>query len=89
MTRIGILTGGGDCPGLNAVIRAVVKRARGDFGWAVTGIEDGFAGLMGPEVAVRELDVGEVVGPKDSRKRLEILFARNVSRHAAIAEASR
>ena len=62
VTRIGILTGGGDCPGLNAVIRAVVKRARADFGWAVTGIEDGFAGLMGPELAVRDLDASDVVG---------------------------
>ena len=33
--RIGILTGGGDCPGLNAVIRAVVKHAQGTYGWEV------------------------------------------------------
>ncbi len=44
--RIGILTGGGDCPGLNAVIRAVVKHAIGDLGWEVIGIEDGFQGLV-------------------------------------------
>ena len=62
VTRIGILTGGGDCPGLNAVIRAVVKRAHVDYGWSVTGIEDGFAGLMSPAPAIRELDVGDVVG---------------------------
>jgi 6-phosphofructokinase 1 len=43
--RIGILTGGGDCPGLNAVIRAVVKHARGTYGWEVVGVEDGFSGL--------------------------------------------
>jgi len=43
--RIGILTGGGDCPGLNAVIRAVVKHATGTYGWEVIGIEDGFQGL--------------------------------------------
>jgi ATP-dependent phosphofructokinase / diphosphate-dependent phosphofructokinase len=43
--RIGILTGGGDCPGLNAVIRAVVKHARYTYGWDVVGIEDGFEGL--------------------------------------------
>ncbi|MEZ4466687.1 MAG: 6-phosphofructokinase [bacterium] len=42
--RIGILTGGGDCPGLNAVIRAAVKTARG-YGWEVLGIRDGFDGL--------------------------------------------
>jgi 6-phosphofructokinase 1 len=43
--RIGILTGGGDCPALNAVIRAAVKTAVG-FGWEVVGIEEGFDGLV-------------------------------------------
>ncbi len=43
--RIGILTGGGDCPGLNAVIRAAVKTSVG-FGWDALGIEEGFAGLV-------------------------------------------
>lgn len=46
--RIGVLTSGGDCPGLNAVIRAVVKTAINDYGWEVTGIEDGFEGLIKP-----------------------------------------
>lgn len=44
--KIGILTGGGDCPGLNAVIRAVTKSAITDHGWEVFGIEDGYAGLI-------------------------------------------
>jgi ATP-dependent phosphofructokinase / diphosphate-dependent phosphofructokinase len=44
--RIGILTGGGDCPGLNAVIRAVSKTAMFDYGWECYGIEDGFLGLI-------------------------------------------
>ncbi len=43
--RIGILTGGGDCPGLNAVIRAVVLKARAR-GWRVLGIEDATNGLI-------------------------------------------
>ena len=43
---IGILTGGGDCPGLNAVIRGVVKSAIIGHGWQVIGIEDGFDGLL-------------------------------------------
>jgi 6-phosphofructokinase 1 len=43
--RIGILTGGGDCPALNAVIRAAVKTCVG-FGWDVLGIEEGFNGLV-------------------------------------------
>ncbi|OGW59161.1 MAG: 6-phosphofructokinase [Nitrospirae bacterium RBG_16_64_22] len=46
--RIGISTGGGDCPGLNAVIRAVVKTAVNTHGWEVVGIFDGFDGLIDP-----------------------------------------
>ena len=44
--RIGVLTGGGDCPGLNAAIRAVVRRAE-SFGWEVLGYKNGWAGLLG------------------------------------------
>jgi 6-phosphofructokinase 1 len=44
--RIAILTGGGDCPGLNAVIRAVAKRAMVVYGMEVIGIEDGYEGLI-------------------------------------------
>jgi len=44
--RIGILTGGGDCPGINAVIRAVAKKAILQYGWEVIGIEDGYDGLI-------------------------------------------
>ena len=51
--RIGVLTGGGDCPGLNAVVRAVVKSAQNLYGWEVMGIEDGFDGLIFPERAHR------------------------------------
>ena len=43
---IGVLTGGGDCPGLNAVIRAVVRRAVVSNGWGVMGIREGWRGLM-------------------------------------------
>jgi ATP-dependent phosphofructokinase / diphosphate-dependent phosphofructokinase len=46
LRRIGIFTGGGDCPGLNAVIRAVVKTAIHDYGMQVLGIEDGYEGLL-------------------------------------------
>ncbi|MBU0638254.1 MAG: 6-phosphofructokinase [Planctomycetes bacterium] len=46
MSRIGILTGGGDCPGLNAVIRVVTKAAILKLGLEVVGIEDGFLGLI-------------------------------------------
>ncbi len=46
INRIGVLTGGGDAPGLNAVIRAVVKTAINLYGWEVLGIEDGYEGLL-------------------------------------------
>src|SRR3954464_8837524 len=55
-TRIGILTGGGDCPGLNGVIRAVTLHARQTYGWEVVGIRNGLEGLHGeeyPEVTAR------------------------------------
>ena len=44
--RIGILTSGGDCAGLNAVLRAVVLRAHHGHGWEVLGIRQGTAGLL-------------------------------------------
>ncbi|MBN1164647.1 MAG: ATP-dependent 6-phosphofructokinase [Candidatus Krumholzibacteriota bacterium] len=44
--RIAVLTGGGDCPGLNAVIRGLVRAARIEHNWEVIGIQDGFDGLL-------------------------------------------
>src|SRR3546814_13924023 len=44
--RIGVLTSGGDCAGLNAALRAVVLRAAGHYGWDVIGIRNGTAGLL-------------------------------------------
>ena len=44
--KVGIMTGGGDCPGLNPVIRAVVKTGTGCYGWEILGIEDAFSGLI-------------------------------------------
>ncbi len=58
---IAILTGGGDCPGLNAVIRGVVRSAVLQRGWRVIGIEDGFDGLLG-EPRWRELTLDAVRG---------------------------
>src|SRR5215213_5826862 len=59
--RIGVLTSGGDAPGLNAVIRAVVRSAEIDHGWAVLGIEEGFEGLIG-RPRTRTLDTSSVSG---------------------------
>src|SRR5215218_3481192 len=58
---IGILTGGGDAPGLNAVIRAVVKTATCEYGMRVIGIEDGFDGLLGA-TKTRSLTASDVRG---------------------------
>jgi len=55
--KIGVLTGGGDAPGLNAVIRAVVKAAH-NSGVTVVGLEDSFDGLIYPEKS-------RVIGPRD------------------------
>ena len=46
MARIGMLTGGGDCPGLNAVIRAVVRKGVNQYGHAVVGFRDGWRGVI-------------------------------------------
>ena len=60
--RIGMLTGGGDCPGLNAVIRAVTKSLLRQCGAEVIGIRDGFAGLMGERARTTALDWDSVSG---------------------------
>ncbi|HVG39056.1 MAG TPA: ATP-dependent 6-phosphofructokinase [Pyrinomonadaceae bacterium] len=77
MKTIGIVTGGGDAPGLNAVIRAAVKTAVGEFNLRVVGIEDSFEGLLG-ETRTRDLL------PKDVRGLLPrggtILGTRNRGR---------
>jgi len=49
MKKIGVLTGGGDCPGLNAVIRAVVKKSI-QYDWDVIGIRNGWKGLINGEM---------------------------------------
>ena len=59
--QIGILTGGGDAPGLNAVIRAVVKTAIGEFGMKCIGIEDSFEGILG-EPKITKLGMKAVSG---------------------------
>ncbi len=58
--RIGVLTGGGDCPGLNAVIRAVAKTAIKHYGLEVVGVRDGYRGLI--ENDMRPLDWDDVSG---------------------------
>ncbi len=78
---IGILTSGGDCAGLNAVMRAVVCRAH-MLGWTVIGIENGTAGLLETPYRVRELHPddfdgfvmrrgGTILGTTNSRNPFE------------------
>lgn len=58
--RIGVLTGGGDCPGLNAAIRGIVKTANNEFGIEVIGFFDGYEGLI--ENRYREINSKNVSG---------------------------
>jgi len=58
--KLGVLTGGGDCPGLNAVIRAVVKTAMNDYDMEVVGFLDGYEGLV--ENRYKELKARDVSG---------------------------
>ncbi|MEV6931292.1 6-phosphofructokinase [Dactylosporangium sp. NPDC051485] len=58
--RIGVLTGGGDCPGLNAVIRAVVRKGISTYGHEFVGFRDGWRGPL--EGLTRELGIAQVRG---------------------------
>src|SRR5687767_2341348 len=64
MTRIGILTGGGDCPGLNAVIRAAVRTLIRDYDIEVVGIQLGFEGLLTKSIVPLTLDTIRGILPK-------------------------
>ncbi len=58
--RVGVLTGGGDCPGLNAVIRAIVRKGVGEYGHEFVGYRDGWRGPL--EGESRSLGIPEVRG---------------------------
>jgi ATP-dependent phosphofructokinase / diphosphate-dependent phosphofructokinase len=58
--RVGVLTGGGDCPGLNAVIRAVVRKGERHYGDELVGFRDGWRGVI--ENATTPLDVERLRG---------------------------
>jgi 6-phosphofructokinase 1 len=60
MKKIGILTGGGDCPGLNATIRAVVKKGINEYNYDIYGILAGWKGLI--DGNIKELDMNSVSG---------------------------
>ncbi|WP_460062588.1 6-phosphofructokinase [Streptomyces sp. YKOK-I1] len=58
--RVGVLTGGGDCPGLNAVIRSVVRKGVQEYGFDFVGLRDGWLGALQGKVV--PLDVSHVRG---------------------------
>lgn len=62
MKRVLVATGGGDCPGLNAVIRAVVKRAEQERDWEVIGSIESFNGILREPTEIRVLDEKAVAG---------------------------
>ncbi len=100
--RIAILTGGGDCPGLNAVIRAVVKSAVNVHGWEVYGVRDGIEGFLAPDDGgLFRLGRDDIAGilPRGgtilgASNRLDIFRVKDASggevdRSAVVAEAMR
>lgn len=58
--RVGVLTGGGDCPGLNAVIRAIVRKGVPEYGYSFIGFRDGWRGPL--EGLTKPLDIPAVRG---------------------------
>lgn len=76
MKRIGILTSGGDCAGLNAVIHAVVNRAVGTYGWEVFGIREGTHGLLSRPLRYQVL-TRDMVGATMMRQGGTILGTTN------------
>ncbi len=63
MHKVGILTGGGDCPGLNPVIRAATRRCMGG-GWDVVGIKNGWAGLVHEDTVSLTLEAVSGILPR-------------------------
>jgi phosphofructokinase-like protein len=60
--RVGVLTGGGDCPGLNAAIRAITRKSILEYGWKVLGIQDGYEGaIVGNAKALTSEDVANIL----------------------------
>jgi len=62
--RVGVLTGGGDCPGLNAVIRAVVRVGRARYGHEHLGLRNGWRGLLGQSTMPLDLDAVSGILPR-------------------------
>ena len=92
--RIGILTAGGDCPGINAAIRGVGKTAIVKYGMEVFGISDGFTGMINREFTVlteRNLSGiltlgGTILGTSREKPYKGVGKKREISKPAMIKE---
>src|SRR5256885_16996460 len=62
--RIGVLTGGGDCPGLNAVIRAIVRKSALHYGHDIIGFRDGWRGPLEGDAIELTLDSTRGILPR-------------------------
>jgi phosphofructokinase-like protein len=62
--RVGVLTGGGDCPGLNAVIRAIVRKGVDSYGDAICGFRDGWRGVLEGDVVELTLETTRGILPR-------------------------
>ncbi len=58
--KVGVLTGGGDAPGINAVIRAIIKKGVQNYGYEIVGVKDGWSGLLSAEHEHLELKAAPV-----------------------------
>ena len=86
--RLGILTGGGDCPGLNAVIRAFVRRALLEENVSVVGVKNGWRGLLDNDLT--ELTRASVTGilPRDAARYRSLELVERPGMVAVIARGS-
>lgn len=83
--RLGVMTSGGDCPGLNAAIRAVVKSAINNYDYEVIGFRDGYSGLVDNSFVKMELsDVsgildkgGTILGTTNRYNPFSVMFDKN------------
>src|SRR6266700_3698485 len=64
--RVGVLTGGGDCPGLNAVIRAVVRKGVQEYGLEFVGFRDGWRGPLEGDTVPLDVQALIVIGGEDT-----------------------
>jgi len=62
--RVGVLTGGGDCPGLNAVIRAVVRKGVGEYGYEFVGFRDGWRGPLEGDTVPLDVQAVRAILPR-------------------------